>query len=57
MVYVGQYFRAICALFLVQVSQSARALELTPPTLSNTLKNAFALRDTAPLSCINTAII
>jgi tetratricopeptide (TPR) repeat protein/GGDEF domain-containing protein len=55
--YIGQYFRAVCALFLVQVSQSAGALSLTDPALSDTLKNAFALRDTAPLSCINTAII
>ncbi|ABM04481.1 hypothetical protein Ping_2774 [Psychromonas ingrahamii 37] len=55
--YVSQYFRAVCALFLVQVSQSSGALELTDPTLPNTLKNAFSLRDTAPRSCINTAII
>ena len=57
MIYVGQYFRAVYALFLVLVSQSGGALELTDPTLPETLKNAFALRDTAPRSCINTAII
>ncbi|HEY7866391.1 MAG TPA: GGDEF domain-containing protein, partial [Psychromonas sp.] len=55
--YIGQYFRALCALFLVQLSQSAGALALTDPALPETLKNAFSLRDTAPLSCINTATI
>ncbi|MFT6927565.1 MAG: hypothetical protein ACJAZP_003202 [Psychromonas sp.] len=55
--YIGQYFRALCALFLVQVSQTAGALALTDPALPNTLKNAFELRDIAPQSCINSATI
>lgn len=55
--YIGQYFRALCALFLVQVSQSTGAFELTAPGLPNTLKNAFSLRDTAPRSCIDMTTI
>jgi len=55
--YISQYFRALCALFLVQLSQSAGAFELTDPALPDTLKNAFSLRDTAPRSCIDRTII
>jgi len=57
MKYINQYLRALCALFLVQLSQSAGALELTDPALPDTLQNAFALRDTAPRSCINTVTL
>ncbi|MGB5444223.1 MAG: GGDEF domain-containing protein [Psychromonas sp.] len=51
MKYIGQYIRAICALFLVQLSQPASAFELIDAVVPEILRNAFEVRNSAPRRC------
>jgi hypothetical protein len=57
MIYIGQYFRTIFALFLVLLSQSTRALELIDAGIPEALENAFEIRNSDPLKCIDATTI